>query len=78
MDVIAQGQLKAINLAQVRLAGPRYTPSLDASAPNLEIRAVAQAFDALGFTEGFRSRLRDLSLSLADQWADTHDAEIRS
>lgn len=52
----------------IALAGPRYTPALDPKAPNLEVTALADAFDALGFTPALRTRLGELRTDLEKAW----------
>jgi hypothetical protein len=48
----------------VRLAGPRYSPGLHPGAPNLEMRHLVEAVDALSLDEGFRTRLRELASAM--------------
>lgn len=56
------------NQKSISAAGPRYTPGLDPSAPNIRIDHLVEAVDALTLTEGFRHRLRDLH----DQLEEVH------
>lgn len=44
----------------IRAAGARYAPGLDATAPNLEILPLVQAFDAVGLSPGFRRRMSEV------------------
>jgi hypothetical protein len=52
----------------IQRAGARYTPSLDPSAPNLLIAPLVEAFDALAYTESFKSRLLRLETELREAW----------
>lgn len=49
----------------LRAAGPRYSPSLDADAPNLKIVPVHRAASALALGSTFRSRLATLGAAVA-------------
>jgi len=49
----------------LRAAGPRYSPSLDADAPNLEIVPVHRAASALALGSTFRNRLAALGAAVA-------------
>ena len=58
-DAIAQ--LRKVNEAAIRDAGPRYTPGLDPGAPNIQIGYLVDAFDALSLVEGWRVRAHGLA-----------------
>jgi hypothetical protein len=60
--------LNRINGQQIRLAGPRYGPSHDPSAPNLEIASVVEALHALTYAAEFRQRITELKVNLAEAW----------
>lgn len=53
--------LVAFNERTIRLAGPRYTPGVDPNAPNIEVRELIEAFDALAFAPGYQQRLDQLT-----------------
>jgi hypothetical protein len=57
-------ELVAVNKRTIQLAGPRYTPGVDPSAPNIEIRELIEAFDALAFAPGYQQRLNELIRAL--------------
>lgn len=59
LDAVAQKTLQS--------AGPRYSPSLDPNAPNLEIVPLHQAASALVLGSTFRSRLAALGHAVTDQ-----------
>ena len=53
--------LEAMSLRTIVSAGPRYTPGLDPTAPNVAIAYLVEAFDALSLVEGFANRLSEHS-----------------
>lgn len=57
--------IKKYNLAEIKSAGPRYTPGQDKDAPNLNIQELEEAFDALSLSAGFRERLQNLEKLIA-------------
>lgn len=57
--------LKKHNLAEIKSAGPRYTPGQDKNAPNLHIQELEEAFDALSLSADFRGRLQNLEKLIA-------------
>lgn len=57
----ALAQLRKVNEVAIRDAGPRYTPGLDPTAPNIEITYLVDAFDALSLAEGWRTRAQELA-----------------
>lgn len=59
-------ELTRHNQKSIRAAGPRYTPGLDPSAPNIKIDHLVEAVDALTLTDGFRRRIRDLHDELSE------------
>jgi hypothetical protein len=60
--------LKRVTEISIQRAGARYTLSLDPSAPNLLIAPLVEAFDALAYTESFKSRLLRLETELREAW----------
>lgn len=60
----ALAQLQTVNEVAIRDAGPRYTPGLDPAAPNIEIRYLVDAFDALSLVDGWRGRAQTLAQSI--------------
>lgn len=57
--------LEQVARKTLRAAGPRYSPSLDADAPNLEIVPVHRAARALALGSSFRSRLASLGAAVS-------------
>lgn len=66
--------LNKINLENVRAAGPRYTPSIDPNAPNLEIEPVIQALDAIGQTAAFIERMNEFESNIKKEWNKANDS----
>ena len=58
--------LEAVNWSQIRGAGPRYTPGLDPSAPNIEIEGVARALEFLGTHPSHRAHITSLKEAVDD------------
>ena len=57
-------QLHALNQVATRSAGPRYTPGMDPSAPNIAIEYLVDAFDALALVEGWRERVQNCAAAI--------------
>jgi len=53
---------------QIRQAGQRYTPGIDASAPNLRIAALSTAVDNVACGDAARARFQSVLDELADAW----------
>ena len=68
MPALTLSDLKRVNRETIKAAGPRYTPGVDASAPNLHIESLASAVESLGLTEQFRSKLKHLEQALRSAW----------
>lgn len=62
--------LRRVNAASIRAAGPRYAPGLDATAPNLTIRSLVVAFDTVGLTDAFDSSVIEVRDAFRKAWAD--------
>jgi hypothetical protein len=77
MNRITLAALKRVNQASIQHAGPRYTPSIDPNAPNLEIRPLVNAIEALAHSTAYRQRLQELGARLRSAWKKA-PAEIRS
>jgi hypothetical protein len=52
------------NKKAIQAAGPRYTPGLDPSAPNIRLDDLVESIDALALTDGFRRRIGRLHADL--------------
>lgn len=63
MATLAQ-QLEAATRQTIASAGPRYSPALDPSAPNLEIAALMDAVSALVLGERARVRVREHAVAI--------------
>ncbi len=61
-------ELKRINRSTIQAAGARYTPSVEAGAPNLQIQSLLASVDALGVTEEFRKRCSDIARDARASW----------
>lgn len=46
-------------------------PGQDRNAPNLQIAAIGEVFDAVGLTEGFRTKVETLRSQIRKEWVDT-------
>jgi DNA replication protein DnaC len=68
MKRISIEELNKINLSSIKAAGPRYAPSLDPSAPNLQISQIISAVEALAITDKYRSSIRSLVIELSESW----------
>jgi hypothetical protein len=69
--------LSKINRATIQSAGPRYTPTIDANAPNLKIRPLVDAIEALTHSPTLKGRLELLEKDLRAAWRNAPN-EIRS
>lgn len=56
--------LSKINEATIEFAGARYTPIVDAKAPNLTIEPSVNLLDALSMNQAFRERLRVMACQI--------------
>jgi hypothetical protein len=65
-------QLRAVAKRTLAAAGPRYSPALDADAPNLEILPLRQAAFALSLGARLRARARELGASLRAAYDGDH------
>lgn len=65
MDI---AELNKASEVQVRLAGPRYGPSIDPTAPNIEIRPLLIAIAALGYAEDLDPELARLARQVEEGW----------
>lgn len=63
MPTLAQ-EIEAANQRTVHAAGPRYSPAVDPSAPNLEIAELVEAVSSLTFGRRARARAREHSAAL--------------
>jgi hypothetical protein len=68
MAPITLANLNKVSLAGTQRAGPRYTPTIDASAPNLQIRSLMNAIEALAHSSVYKTQLDDLEVELRDTW----------
>ena len=51
MSTVTLAALKGVNETSIQRAGARYTPSIDSNAPNLELRPLVNAVEALAQSE---------------------------
>ncbi|HMQ05460.1 MAG TPA: hypothetical protein PKD26_16200 [Pyrinomonadaceae bacterium] len=56
--------LETISRDHIHAAGPRYSPSRDPNAPNLEIPSLWRAIEVLNQSDGYRARLGALAFDL--------------
>lgn len=68
MPPLSLARLETVNLEHVQAAGARYTPALDANAPNLEITSLLDAIEALGLTNRHNDTLSSLVGELSKAW----------
>ena len=61
-------KLNSINRATIKAAGPRYSPSIDASAPNLQIQSLLDSIEALALSDSYRHSLGSLVQALKEAW----------
>jgi len=66
---ITLANLRAVNQASITRAGARYTPEINPDAPNLQIRALITAIDAVSQSQGYRDRIVGLERDLRGAWA---------
>ena len=69
-----QSDLNRINDGQIRKAGPRYAPSLDPNAPNLQIESVLLSIGALAADEHFIEHIHALRNDLLTAWKHSQSA----
>ena len=70
LTLIELKDLQKVSLASVKSAGPRYTPTIDPSAPNLQIRQLTSAIEALSHSPVYKQRLADLEEKLRAAWSN--------
>ncbi|HTT99556.1 MAG TPA: hypothetical protein VMF58_16025 [Rhizomicrobium sp.] len=74
MNPITPERLNVVTRASIRRAGPRYTPAVDPSAPNLEIASLVEAFETLGQSPRYRKRLNDIENAIRSAWSGAPSA----
>jgi hypothetical protein len=62
--------LRRNNRRAIHRAGPRSMPGQDSAAPNLQIAALTETFEAIGLTPGFKQRLGALHEDVSQHWFD--------
>lgn len=67
---IDQHTLVSISESNIQAAGPRYTPILDPTAPNLTIASLVSALDALGLTNAYKDGITEKNQKLLAAWED--------
>ena len=72
------GDLAHTNKKQINLAGPRYTPTVNPGAPNLQIDSLVEVLDALAYADGLGERLRKLRKEVADGLLRTPEPVTRA
>jgi hypothetical protein len=60
--------LGRINNKSISSAGPRYTPGLNASAPNIEIESLNTAIEGLVCGDSFKKRVDNICKSIEKSW----------
>lgn len=65
MSTVTLAALKGVNETSIQRAGARYTPSINSNAPNLELRPLVNAVEALAQSEAYRHRLNELAVDCA-------------
>lgn len=68
--------LNKINLNNIKAAGPRYSPIIDPSAPNLEITPLINAVEALAVSDKYKAFIVDLEESVSKVWKESPKAVI--
>lgn len=71
MAVFGLDDLSRISRQQIMAAGPRYSPNVDANAPNLEISILLDSIEALASSSDYRRKLDGLQNSIAESEAET-------
>lgn len=67
--------LSGINNATIRSAGARYTPIVEAGAPNLVIKSSVELFEALSLADRYRERVRIMADEV-DGSAERHSKSL--
>ena len=67
--------LSSINSATIGSAGARYTPAVEAGAPNLVIEPSVELIEVLSLNDAFRERLRKMA-DLVDGAADRYSKSL--
>ena len=67
-------KLNVINKEHIRAAGPRYSPSIDPQAPNLEIKPLVDAVESLSLSDRYQNRLSELGQEITSSWKSTPKA----
>lgn len=67
---INQQILTGISENNIQAAGPRYTPILDPTAPNLTIASLVSALEALGFTAFYKADIAARNQTLSVAWGE--------
>lgn len=65
---VTLSSLEKVNHASIQRAGPRYTPTIDPNAPNLEIAPLVSAIESLALSPAYRKQLRILEKTLQTAW----------
>ena len=68
-DILAA--FNRISRSSISAAGPRYSPSMDPNAPNIEIAAMSAAIEALGQSRKYKESLEELASKLEESWKKT-------
>lgn len=63
-------QIKKVVKAQVKSAGPRYTPQIEEGAPNIQIDNLLKPLSCLSFNDHFRDEIVGLKNNLAKESAN--------
>lgn len=62
--------LTQISESNIQAAGPRYTPILDPTAPNLTIAPLVSALEALGLTAAYKDDIATRNQVLSKAWSE--------
>lgn len=63
--------LKHFNAQQIVAAGPRYSPNVNANAPNLAIAALLRSINALASNKDYHALIQEFRTEIADAVSDT-------
>lgn len=66
--------LRRINNKSINSAGPRYTPGLNSSAPNIEIESLNTAIEGLTCGSRFKEHTDDICKRIEKSWNDAYQS----
>lgn len=70
-------RLNQVNRQSIAAAGPRYSPAVEAGAPNLRISSLIKAIESLSQSPQYKQELSRLDSSIRDAWREAPEQTQR-